>query len=79
MEAAWGLWGLVGKGGAWDVPGLGPRELSPPTGNPEAYLSRGSLGQGSRGHRCGGGLYIYHKNLKKTTVLRGKSGGGNTD
>lgn len=59
VEAARGLWGLVGKGGAWDVPGLGPRELSPPTGNPEAYISRGSLGQSSRGHRCGGGLHIY--------------------
>lgn len=37
---------MVGRDGAWDVLlGLGHREQSPPTVNPDTHLSRGSLGK----------------------------------
>lgn len=35
------------------LPGLGPRDQSTPTGNPDTHLLRG-LAQSSGGHGCGG-------------------------
>lgn len=50
------LWGLLGRGGAQVVLSrarLGHLKQSSLTGNPDIHLSRGSLDQGSREHRCG--------------------------
>lgn len=62
-----GVWG-TGRllPGLWDLTGwtwgmgctsriIGSRELGPPARNSDTHLSKGSLGQGSGGQRCGRG------------------------
>lgn len=52
-----GLWdiGVLEWAVGYASGGLGHREKSPPVGNPDTHLLRGSKGQGSTGHRCNGG------------------------